>query len=899
MSSYTIQVLSNGQTIPVQLEKNQPIQLNAPLQGNFKLLDESGNEVPVFTRQQDNDTWIYVQELDEVPEIIVQHSDSTLYPSHAAPTAPTETTLAPVQAAESQPVVAKTVAQTASPIGQWIGGGLGLLAVGGLAAAAGGGGGDKSDKPTPSPTPKPTKPESSLAVLAIDDDNVITENEIHPTAEGQYTLTGKIDLSNTVFTKYHNRDLIRSVSLTIGNKTFEADYDKTNDSFSLTLNAAELSKLDGQSIDYTLNMRSNDVPTNVGDVKKEGLAYHDGTKILEDYYVWGKNFKTDIEPSLTKDLLSFDANNIIQKQNGTFVVHAPHTESKPVQILGQLQGENIANQTVDVLINQKHYTAHSDAKGQFSVTVSATELAQDSDKQIVATWLDNGKTVTDTASYTVLKPNENTAAGTFVSHHSEIAVKDMPYFMQALYATNGHQTSDKIGANQTLHITYHFNTAAETKATIDKYDPHPYDGKTFNFADSSLVHTVEKTFNLISYYANVKFDYSNTIGSDIDLSFYNIGQGVTGYAYYGGNIAMSAFGYYKNPTTGKLITDNPELAYSAFAHELTHSLGFKHAMDKPHVLPEPEANVGGLSGQMGGGLYFYDLIHLHYLYGVNPKTRAENNTYTFSSVDATMPRTDEDLLELDRNIYIWDGNGVDTFDASAETQGVTVNLTPGSWIYSGEKSDTLIVAEKGETHYTFDAEYFGLPTGSTFAGVTKFDDNYVQYTKGQAFIGYGTQLENLIGSNHNDTLTGNNADNVIQGLNGNDRINGGKGNDILFGDAGNDTLIGGDGDDRLYGGLGEDTLTGGAGNDTFVFSNLLDGTIDTITDFQAAFDKIELSSNIFSSLNADLSNFNEHIFYKDHTLYYDADGSGSQAAVAFARLENDMGSLSSAFFVLA
>ncbi|MDG6242641.1 calcium-binding protein [Glaesserella parasuis] len=80
----------------------------------------------------------------------------------------------------------------------------------------------------------------------------------------------------------------------------------------------------------------------------------------------------------------------------------------------------------------------------------------------------------------------------------------------------------------------------------------------------------------------------------------------------------------------------------------------------------------------------------------------------------------------------------------------------------------------------------------------------VEYTSGQVYIGQGTQIENLIGSNHNDTLIGNAADNNI------------------FGGAGNDKLEGGAGHDYLNGGLGEDTMIGGLGNDIYLVDNTKD-----------------------------------------------------------------------------
>ena len=96
-------------------------------------------------------------------------------------------------------------------------------------------------------------------------------------------------------------------------------------------------------------------------------------------------------------------------------------------------------------------------------------------------------------------------------------------------------------------------------------------------------------------------------------------------------------------------------------------------------------------------------------------------------------------------------------------------------------------------------------------------------TSAQATQGSGSDtliaIENLTGSNYNDTLIGNSASN---------------------------TLNGGSGNDRLTGGAGKDTLIGGAGNDVFAFSSLADTSItsdswDIIKDFSPGSDKIDLS----------------------------------------------------------
>jgi Ca2+-binding RTX toxin-like protein len=110
-----------------------------------------------------------------------------------------------------------------------------------------------------------------------------------------------------------------------------------------------------------------------------------------------------------------------------------------------------------------------------------------------------------------------------------------------------------------------------------------------------------------------------------------------------------------------------------------------------------------------------------------------------------------------------------------------------------------------------------------------------------------------------------------------------------------DKLTGDGGSNVLSGGPDKDTLTGGGGADTFYFANAKEG-IDTITDYSG--DKIGLSQDSFSltslqdgvnfiAENAPLSRGAEStILYDTKTgaLYWDPDGTGSQAPVEFAIL---------------
>ncbi len=96
---------------------------------------------------------------------------------------------------------------------------------------------------------------------------------------------------------------------------------------------------------------------------------------------------------------------------------------------------------------------------------------------------------------------------------------------------------------------------------------------------------------------------------------------------------------------------------------------------------------------------------------------------------------------------------------------------------------------------------------------------------------------------------------------GDDRIEGGDGNDTLVGGEGNDTILGGGGDDIIEGGLGSDILTGGTGMDVFVWREIDDGAVDTITDFTVQEDKIDLRDVLpeLKSPSVDINELLDHI----------------------------------------
>jgi Ca2+-binding RTX toxin-like protein len=126
------------------------------------------------------------------------------------------------------------------------------------------------------------------------------------------------------------------------------------------------------------------------------------------------------------------------------------------------------------------------------------------------------------------------------------------------------------------------------------------------------------------------------------------------------------------------------------------------------------------------------------------------------------------------------GAGVDTLDMS-EASRASVDLASGS------------------------ARGLGRDTVSNIENVTGSDGN--DSIRGEA----GDNA--LSGGAGNDNLNGRGGNDILDGGEGNDRLNGGSGNDALTGGEGNDRLNGGNGDDVLDGGASDDRLNGGAGDD--------------------------------------------------------------------------------------
>ncbi|WP_342119829.1 choice-of-anchor L domain-containing protein [Pseudoduganella sp. OTU4001] len=211
----------------------------------------------------------------------------------------------------------------------------------------------------------------------------------------------------------------------------------------------------------------------------------------------------------------------------------------------------------------------------------------------------------------------------------------------------------------------------------------------------------------------------------------------------------------------------------------------------------------------------------------------------------------------------------------------------------GSGADTML-GGAGDDRYVVDDA--GDKVLETVSAKSKLDAGGVDTVQSSISYTLGSYLEQLV-------LSGSAA------LNGTgnglaNQLYGNAGANYLSGLAGNDVLRGGEGADTLAGGAGNDWLEGGAGADLFRFDSTplsASNNLDTIADFQAGVDMIQLENAVFKKLAVGVplaaANFrasadglaadsNDYILYNTSSgaLYYDADGSGKGAAVQFAQL---------------
>lgn len=303
------------------------------------------------------------------------------------------------------------------------------------------------------------------------------------------------------------------------------------------------------------------------------------------------------------------------------------------------------------------------------------------------------------------------------------------------------------------------------------------------------------------------------------------------------------------------------------------------------------SGIDKMTGGKGDDTYIVDTV------GDTAVESSNSGTdLVISAVSFTLGNNVENLVLTGSNALNGTGNALANLLIGNDGNNLLDGKGGGDSFAGGLGDDTYVLDQEGELlRIVEDAD----------AGTDALKIAYnTSVAKSIALSGNLANVENLllVGTGL-FSVTGNANDNALTGNASINTLSGGEGNDALSGLAGNDTLIGGNGNDWLFGGAGMDTLTGGAGADTFRFNYTLSASanVDTLTDFATGVDRLELENAVFAKLTTlgTLSelNFvasstgkaldaNDYVLYNTTTggLYYDADGSGSGAAVLFATL---------------
>ncbi|WP_199903428.1 Ig-like domain-containing protein [Neisseria wadsworthii] len=605
-------------------------------------------------------------------------------------------------------------------------------------------------------------------------------------------IGGVIELEGA-FAKGMNKERMRQITVNIGDKTYTAGV-KADRSFFLDIPTKELAKLNGKALSFKV-----EADPQLFDVEQTGNNTYRINNLARFEPVRVKEIKFD-SPYINKD-----------PENGYVVSGA---KDSAVIINGTVGGTAKAGDTVTLEVGGKVYQTQVDSTGKsFSVEVSASDLAADKDRTVKAVLSTNdssGKaiSVSDSEHYAVLNQvsdqlsDRHTKPASVNSDHTSPDY-NFPYFIQKTGNINGKSYNIPLGGQNDgpTVLKYHFLTLDEISTLPENHNRY-VDRATMTSYSTELQEIVRNAYKEISAVTNIEFVEVET-KAEANTNYYmgNLMSGFEGasaIAYNGGLIAWNSRHNYMG--WGK------DFLHYTVLHEVTHTLGMIHTsggFTGDYAVEENSefsfmsynayANNNFFIGK--GQLRTYDLAYLHYTAGMNKTVRTGNDIYTFKNYN---------MYSQDSDRYIWDAGGVDTFDASQEKAGVNVNLTPGSWIYVGDNLSKTFSVQSAATHNM--RSYFNLGQDASIIGNSGANVKLNTYTEGQAFIGYGTQIENLVGSEHNDVLTGNSADNNIYGGAGNDTINGGKGNDYLDGGEGEDTLIGGEGNDSYVIDNASDTI---------------------------------------------------------------------------------------------
>ncbi len=349
--------------------------------------------------------------------------------------------------------------------------------------------------------------------------------------------------------------------------------------------------------------------------------------------------------------------------------------------------------------------------------------------------------------------------------------------VESTYAT-GVQDIDGLlsGVKWVGALTYSFPDSASDYPSYYGYGEPTAAG--FAQVSTQQQQAVHAILSLVAGYTNLDIAYAGTGAADIRIAQSSEGD-PTAFAYYpgeneGGDVWFGTNSSFRSPVLGSYY-------YYTHIHELGHALGLKHSHDDggvantsvsaahdglEYTVMSYNSYVGSTWPVYTNGKYDYpttymrdDIRALQEMYGADFTTQSGDSRYSWnpSTGELSINGVGQGAPGANRIFMtIWDGGGNDTYDFSAYTGGVTVDLSPGA----ASIASTTQLANLGNGHYA---------QGNVYNAYLYQDDPR-------------SLVENVIGGSGNDTLSGNAADNRLDGRSGLDVLMGGGGNDVfLFG----------------------------------------------------------------------------------------------------------------------
>ena len=306
--------------------------------------------------------------------------------------------------------------------------------------------------------------------------------------------------------------------------------------------------------------------------------------------------------------------------------------------------------------------------------------------------------------------------------------------------------------------------------------------------------------DLIASYTNAQFVNKGADTADIRIAQTADTSLGSGLAYVPNADASGSGG---DVWLGPAMSARPALpgtyAYMGVLHELGHAVGLKD----PHIpagtgavlptgLDAVEFSIMSYRSYLGAPLTSYtngpvdfpttfmiaDIRALQEMYGANYATQSGNTLYAWNPSTGTMSINGVAQTAPAGNrvfMTVWDGGGTDTYDLSAYTGPMWVDLRPGRM--SAISKDQL-------------ARFGSDDSGTVYAQGNVYN---------AALVSGDTRslIENAIGGAGADWLIGNQGANLLQGGGGADTLVGLEGSDTLVGGAGGDTYLLSDWDDQF------------------------------------------------------------------------------------------------------